>query len=157
MKLFSIIVLLSIFFSAFAADLSLDGPHGDGRFLADPDSATAKPCESGKFNMLQFSGTKITNWDGATDKFIKKCESCDKTDFLEASTTTAGAGYSKLLSGLENDGDDKHSDFNRRECCFNSDNAVCREQIRAYKEGCHDTGAYVQTTNDEGYGGGTCS
>ena len=55
MKLFSIIVLLSIFFSAFAADLSLDGPHGDGRFLADPDSATAKPCESGKFNMLQFS------------------------------------------------------------------------------------------------------
>lgn len=148
MKLFSIIVLLSIFSVSFAALADLNGPHGDGRFLANPDSSTAKACGDGEFNKLTVVGTAITNWDGT--KYVTKCTTCGNIAFL--GTAKDDGGYQQVLTNLADDGDDQHSLFNRRECCFNSDNAICREQLRAYKEGCHDTGAYEATNNNQGYG-----
>ena len=156
------VLLLFTFFATTFAAFSLDGPHGDGRFLAHPASASAKACPDDKFHMLTLSSGEIAtysngafqdpdDYDGAG---ASACVACAKATLLNDANT----GFKIRITSATGDS----VDLNRLECCYNGDGdttdaKVCREQLRAYQEGCLDTGAYVSGTNAEGYGGGSCS
>ena len=142
----TIALLMLVLTGAYGA-FTTDGPHGDGRFLAHPILINAKACADGEFNKLTVdgAGTGLTNYDEATSAFTPQCTAC-------ASATFKGI-YTVPLTGLDGD----YVSLNRGECCYNSDHASCREELRAYKEGCHTTGTYDGSTNVEGHGGGTCT
>ena len=129
----------------------LDGPFGDGKFLAHPTLSMLDPCSTGYFNALELSsdGTQVLNHDGA--QYVTRCKLCGdlfgKPKFLNDPTGTK-AGYADIISTLTG----THSVFNREECCYNSEHRACIEQIREYKRGCQSTGAYVLSTNQAGHG-----
>jgi len=144
MKTVALLMLMSA--GAYGA-FTLDGPHGDGRFLAHPILINAKACPDGQFNKLTVDAatTGLDNYDDATSLFTPQCTPCASATFK--------AIYTVPLSGLAGD----YEALNRGECCYNSDHVSCREELRAYKEGCHTTGGYDASTNVEGHGGGSCS
>jgi hypothetical protein len=129
----------------------LDGPYGDGKFLAHPTVSALDPCPVGQFNALvvDVAGTGVANHDGAA--FIAQCKSCDatygKVKFMTDSTGDK-AGYQDVIVGLVGDA----AVFNREECCYNSNNVICIEQLREYNRACSQTGEYVVSTNEAGYG-----
>tara|TARA_B100000925_G_scaffold276895_1_gene244392 strand:+ start:310 stop:789 length:480 start_codon:yes stop_codon:yes gene_type:complete len=144
--------LLLLFASIIGTQSSLlDGPFNDGRFLAHPTLSMLDPCDPGYFNALELSddGTQVKNHDGS--KYVTNCKLCStdfgKAKFLSDPSGTK-AGYSDIISGLTGN----HAVFNREECCYNSENPICIEQIREYKRGCQSTGAYASGTNDAGHG-----
>lgn len=146
MRLIQVITLISLVSVSYAA-FSLNGPHGDGRFLAHPVLINAKACPDGQFNKLTVdtAGTGLDNYDEANTKYATQCTACSSATFKGI--------YTAPLSGLTGD----YVALNRGECCYNSNHVSCREELRAYKEGCHGTGTYDATTNTEGHGGGSCS
>ena len=129
----------------------LDGPFGDGKFLAHPTLSLLDPCPVGYFNTLELSvdGTQVLNHDGT--QYVTSCKLCSnvfgKAKFLNDPTGTK-AGYADIISTLTGD----HTVFNRAECCYDSEHAVCIEQIREYKRGCQSTGTYALGSNDAGHG-----
>ena len=130
MKYFIIFLLAQAAYADF-----FSGPHGDGKFLANPQYATLSPCAAGEYNSLELAANgTLLNWDGST--YVTQCKVCDKTVFHTA--------YSSVISGAQLSG------LNREECCFNSDNIVCIEQRRAYEEGCHsaDPTCEIKRLND---------
>jgi hypothetical protein len=116
MKYFIIFLLAQAAYADF-----FSGPHGDGKFLANPQYATLSPCAAGEYNSLVIQSGVLQNWDETT--YTTQCQTCNKTVFH--------ADYSAVISGAQLAG------LDREECCFNSDNIVCIEQRRAYEEGCH--------------------
>jgi len=146
MKCVQVISILSLLGSAYAA-FSTDGPHGDGRFLAHETFPNEKACPDGQFNLLTIdtATTGLDNYDDANSVYAPQCTACSKAAFT--------AVYKAPISTLAGD----YAVLNRGECCFNSNHVSCREELRAYKEGCQTTGAYDATTNVEGHGGGTCT
>lgn len=140
---YSIVFALSTL--AVASSFSLDGPHGDGRFLAHPTISTLTPCPAGEFNQLEEDGSGgIKNHDGSS--YVLNCKPCSK-----ATLAAGGFGYTSVVSGLTAPLDV----LNRPKCCFNYDNTVCIEQLRAYKEGCDTSGTFASGTNDQGHGVGS--
>lgn len=135
MKLFAILALLPL-----ASSTLLSGPRGDGKFLSHPTLIEA-PCAAGQYNSLEVDGTGVKNHNGAD--YVLNCKSCDVGKFM----TDAG-GYAQIIKDLDGDA----SVFHRQECCYNSEEPVCIEQIREYKRGCQSTGPYAETTNDAGFG-----
>tara|TARA_B110000008_G_C16920170_1_gene544382 strand:+ start:828 stop:1319 length:492 start_codon:yes stop_codon:yes gene_type:complete len=163
MKSITVLLLFTFLATTFAA-FSLDGPHGDGRFLAHPASASAKACPEDKFHKLTLVSGEIANYDKANGEFkdpndydgsgASACVACAKAALLDDTAT----GFKIRITTATGDS----TDLNRLECCYNGDGdttdaKVCREQLRAYQEGCLDTGIYAAGTNAEGYGGGSCS
>lgn len=141
MKLLSILAILPI-----ASSTLLSGPFGDGKFLSHPTIQAESPCPAGQYNALVLSdtGDAVENHDGS--QFVVQCKSCDKATFMV--DVDGKGGYTEIISGLLGDS----SVFNREECCYNSEDPVCIEQIREYKRACQTTGEYVETTNDAGFG-----
>ena len=141
---YSIVFALSTL--AVASSFTLDGPHGDGRFLAHPTISTLTPCPAGEFNQLEEDTVNgdIKNHDGST--YVLNCKPCSK-----ATLAAGGFGYTSVVSGLTAPLDV----LNRPKCCFNYDNTVCIEQLRAYKEGCDTSGTFASGTNDQGHGVGS--
>lgn len=164
MKSITVLLLFTFLATTFAV-FSLDGPHGDGRFLAHPASPSTKACPVDTFHMLKLVNGEIANYDKANsvfkDPFLSfddsgnsACVACAKATLLDDVTT----GFKVRITTATGDSDD----LNRLECCYNGDGdttdaKVCREQLRAYQEGCLDSGAYASGTNVEGYGGGSCT
>jgi hypothetical protein len=135
MKLFTILALLPL-----ASSTLLAGPRGDGKFLSHPTLIEA-PCSAGEYNSLEVDGTGVKNYVG-TD-YVLNCKSCDVGTFMN----DAG-GYAQIIKDLTGAADV----FHRQECCYNSEDPVCIEQIREYKRACQSTGPYAETTNDAGFG-----
>lgn len=124
----------------------LDGAFGDGKFLSHPTLIQNPPCETaGEYNKLELDGSGgIKNHDGS--QYVVNCVACDKAAFL--TPDSGGAGYGHIISGLTG----ASEVFNRAECCYNSEHAVCIEQMREYMRGCTTTGTYEASTNDAGHG-----
>ena len=137
MKLFTILALLPL-----ASSTLLSGPRGDGKFLSHPTLIEA-PCADGEYNSLEVNdgGDGVKNHDGS--EYVLNCKPCDVGTFMN----DAG-GYAQIIKDLVGDA----AVFHRQECCYNSGEPVCIEQIREYKRGCQSTGPYAETTNDAGFG-----
>ena len=137
MKLFAILALLPL-----ASSTLLEGPRGDGKFLAHPTLIEA-PCVAGQYNSLEVNldSDGVKNYVGS--EYVLNCKSCDVDTFM----TDAG-GYAQIIKDLAGDA----SVFHRQECCYNSEHPVCIEQIREYKRGCQATGPYDESTNTAGFG-----
>jgi hypothetical protein len=138
-------IVFALSLLAVANSFTLDGPHGDGRFLAHPTISTLTPCPAGEFNQLEEDESGgILNHDGST--YVLNCKPCSK-----ATLAAGGFGYTSVVSGLASPLDV----LNRPKCCFNYDNSVCIEQMRAYKQGCDASGTFASGTNDQGHGVGS--
>jgi hypothetical protein len=135
MKLFALLALLPL-----ASSTLLLGPRGDGKFLSHPTLIEA-PCAAGEYNSLEVDVDGVKNYVGS--EYVLNCKSCDVDTFM----TDAG-GYAQIIKDLVGDA----TVFHRPECCYNSEEPVCIEQIREYKRGCQSTGPYVETSNDAGFG-----
>ena len=137
MKLFAILALLPL-----ASSTLLEGPRGDGKFLAHPTLIEA-PCVAGQYNSLEVNENKdgVKNHDG-TD-YVLNCKTCDVGTFMYDD-----GGYSHIIKDLVGDA----AIFHRQECCYNSEHPVCIEQIREYKRGCQTTGPYDEIANTAGFG-----
>lgn len=143
MKLFTILALLPL-----ASSTLLAGPFGDGKFLSHPTLQGEAPCSAGEYNALVLTAgaDAVENYDAVGDLYVVQCKACSTATFKEDSA--GKAGYTEIVAGLAG----VHSVFNREECCYNSENPVCIEQIREYKRACQSTGAYEETTNAKGFG-----
>ncbi len=144
MKLFNIVILSTYIATAFAV-FDGSGPLVDKKFLGG--AIVGQPaCPTGKFNLLEKDG--VTNEPKGYDdntKAISNCQTCAKATF--------NTPYSAPASGFT------LAMLNRKECCFNEELESCREQMRAYQEGCNAGG--VEGNNrplkDDGTTAGTCT
>lgn len=71
---------------------------------------------------------KWKNFDESTKKYKKNCVECSRATFL--------VQYKKIITT---------GNWQKGQCCRESENVVCQEMLRAYKAGCTTTGESTST------------